>query len=97
MLLEETSTMPFKESEVPCKGLFTTVQFKPFLCSIRGLNSAEGAELLVSSPTAQILFAAMATIPESESERLPLMLGLATTFQHVPFHYSTSGRRHLVI
>src|SRR5207249_2539658 len=39
-----------------------------------------------------MLFAATAATPESESDRLPLTFGLATTFHRVPVQCSTSVR-----
>src|SRR6266571_1495625 len=39
-----------------------------------------------------MLFLAMAATPESESEMLPLMLGLAITFHRLPFQCSTRVR-----
>jgi len=79
--------MPFRKSEVPCSELVTTLQLDPFQCSISGLNSAEGAELLVSSPTAQTLCAEMAATPFSLLIASPGP-ELLTTLQALPFQCS---------
>src|SRR5712691_9730197 len=87
MLLAETAAMPFRMPEVPCNGLVTTLQLDPFQCSMSGAKVAEGPTPLVSSPTAQTLFAEMATTPFSVLLASPGP-ELLTTLQVLPFQCS---------
>src|SRR5579859_5002984 len=88
MLLAEGAAMPFTKSEVPACGLVTTLQAVPFQCSMSGAYSADGAGLLVPSPTAQTLLAEIAATPFSLLIN-GAGLGLDTTLQAVPFQCST--------